>query len=358
LASTSGTVATTVFNTRKVIDRAFGRCRISPQQINPEYIDIAKDLLYLYLSTLSSKGLATFCIEKIILPVYDSVKSVPCPDGTVDVLNANLRTLTQISRNGNSTIPSASSGVAANAFDNDLATACTQVVPGGFIQVKFSTPSQPTIFGVLPNASGTWALSIQTSDDGVTWETFWSESLSVSSGAWIWVDIEGIPEAGVSYVRLQAGSATVLNVTEFVCGTRPNEIPLAKVNRDDYANLPDKDFAGRPVEFWYNKQFMQPVITLWPVPQLQFTYAQIVCYIQQQVEDVGTMTQQLAIPQRWFLAVITELARQLAYTIPEVEAGVAEELGPEAARLINEAWGGESDGSPTYLRPMIRNYTR
>lgn len=356
MVSTSGSVATTVFNTRKVIDRAFGRCRLAPQQINAEYIDIAKDLLYLYLSTLASKGLATFCIEKIILALYDSVKSVPCPVGTVDVLNANLRTLTQIQL---SQTYAASSGVAVNAFDNNLSTACVQTVPGGSLQVQFSGPSQPITFGVLPNASGTWNLAIQTSNDGISWKTVWSNSaLSVSAGVWIWEDVEGIPEVGVSYVRLQAGSTTVLNITEFVCGATPQEIPMAKINRDDYANLPNKDFPGRPVQFWYDKQFLQPILTIWPAPQLQFTYAQIVCYVQQEVQDVGALTQQLAIPQRWFLPVITELARQLAYTIPEVEAGVAEELGPEAQRLINEAWGGESDGSPIYLRPQIRSYTR
>lgn len=355
MTSTSGTVGTTVFNTRKVIDRAFGRCKIAPQQIGSEYLEIANDLLYLYLSTLAGAGLATFCIEKIILPIYDSVKAVPCPLGTVDLLNANLRTLNQISR---SQTYKSSSGVAANAFDNNLTTACTQVQNGGYLQVGFSTPTQPTIFGILPNASGNWNILIQTSLDGVNWTTVWSEGVSVSAGAWIWQDIAGIPESGVSFVRLQADPVTPLNVTEFVCGNFPNEVPMAKINRDDYANLPNKDFPGRPLQFWYDKQAFQPILTLWPVPQFQFTFAQIVCYVQQQVEDVGAMTQQLALPPRWLLPVITELARQLAYTIPEVQPGIAEELAPEAERLIAAAWKSEDDGSPVRITPMIRSYTR
>jgi len=108
VAQTSGSVSLTVFETRRVIDRAFGRCKIPPQQITPEYIDTANDLLYLFLSTLSSKGLALWAVQKVILPLYESIQSVPCPLGTVDVLNANLRTSTRLTG-----IYTASGGTAA-----------------------------------------------------------------------------------------------------------------------------------------------------------------------------------------------------------------------------------------------------
>ena len=58
---TSGTVSTTVFNTRRVIDRAFGRCKLPPQGVTPELIETARDNLFLILSSLVNLG--SFCAD-------------------------------------------------------------------------------------------------------------------------------------------------------------------------------------------------------------------------------------------------------------------------------------------------------
>ena len=127
---------------------------------------------------------------------------------------------------------------------------------------------------------------------------------------------------------------------------------------DDYANLPDKTFLGRPVQMWFDKQLPDPVMTVWPSPQAQYTFAQFVLYVNRYIMDVGLMTDQLEIPQRWLLAIITELARNLAMEIPEIQAEVLAFLGSEADVQLKKAWASESDGSPTYLQPNIRMYTR
>jgi hypothetical protein len=352
----SGTTSATTFETRKVIDLAFGRCKLAPQQITAEYLDIAVDLLYAYLSTLASKGLALWATQKLILPIYQNTQSVPAPAGVVDILDCNLRNMTWLQGSY-----SASTGVAANAFDQNLDTACVQTAAGGFIQAFFATPVIPTTFGIMPNATDTWNVSIQTSADGITWATVWiNPAFEAVTGEWQWFDVQGIPLTGVSYVRLLAGQNTTLNVTEFQIQNNPQEIPIAKINRDDYANLPNKFFPGRPTIFWYDKQIDNPVLTLWPTPQFSYTFAQIVCYVQQYIEDVGLLSQQLWIPQRWFLPIITQLAFELASTIPEVDWSDPriQLLPTESKAKIDEAWASETDQSPTYWRPNIAAYTR
>jgi hypothetical protein len=362
--STSGTVSTTVFDTGKLVTRAFGRCQIAPQKITPEYLAIAQDLLYLLLSTIASKGIALWAQQKVILPIYDATQDVPAPLGTVDVLNANLRNITQLQLSAPGIVyTSSAGGVAANAFDNNLTTACTQTAPNGYIQVQYPAVGQPVVFGILPNATGTWNVSIQTSNDGVTFTTVYTNTaLAAVAGQWFWTDIQGIPESGVLYVRLQAAGGTTLNVTEFVTGSSPQEIPIAKINRDDYSNLPNKYFTGRPLQFWYDKTQPQPILTLWPAPQLQFTFAQIVLYVQRYIQDVGTLTQTIEVPQRWFLPVLTRLARELMLMIPEVGKGMGDTdkqiLIAEDTNRWNEGWASEADGSPVMMRPMIRAYTR
>lgn len=349
----SGTLSQTVFPTRKVLDRAFGRIKVAPEEISGEYLDIARDLLYLTLSTLASKGIALWAVEKIVLPIYEAVQSVPAPLGVVDVLNANLRTVTRLTG-----AYTGSSGVIANAFDGDLTTVCQQTAPGGQLTVEFPALTRPFIFGIFPDVSGFWDVQIQVSDDGTTWTTVYeNDNLAVQAGAWIWIDVEGIPQAGVNFARLQAGPFTMLNLAEFVVADNPQEIPLAKINRDDYANLPDKWFLGRPVQFWYDKQIDQPILTIWPSPQQQFTFAQIVLYVQNYIQDVGSLTQSLQIPQRWFLAIIAELSRLLNIEIPKAQ-GDPNELAIEAERLMAQAWASETDSAPTYLRPRLWTYTR
>ena len=61
--ATSGTVSTTQFTTRQVIDHAYRRCRLGAQQITSEMIDIANDQLYLILANLANRGVQLWCIE-------------------------------------------------------------------------------------------------------------------------------------------------------------------------------------------------------------------------------------------------------------------------------------------------------
>ena len=94
--ATSGTVSTTNFTTRRVIDHAFRRCRLGAQQITSEMIDVAKDQLYLILSNLANRGLQLWCIERSILPMYEGNGAVPMPLGTIDVLNTNLNLMREL----------------------------------------------------------------------------------------------------------------------------------------------------------------------------------------------------------------------------------------------------------------------
>jgi hypothetical protein len=350
--ATSGTVSQTVFETRKVIDHAFRRCKLTPQQITSESIDTALDLLFLVLSTLSNRGLALWCIQRHLLPLYENQIQVSCPTGTVDVLNANLRSLQRAE--GTAT---ASEGTAENAFDGDLETACTQTVAGGNITMEFDSETTVPCYGILPNATGTWDISIQTSDDGATWTTIYTDaSFEAVDGEWQWFDIDGA--LATTYIRLLANGATILNVTEFYLGTNPQSIPMAKLNRDDYSNLPNRTQSGRPVEYQYDRQRAQAYMNVWPAPAAEFTFSQVELWTQRFVEDVGTMAQELEIPQGWYLAIVCELARHCGREIKEVDPQLLPDLDKEAANEMAKAWDGQTDSAPSFLRPDISCYTR
>lgn len=357
----SGTVSQTVFTTRQVIDHAYRRCRVPAQLITSEHLQIATDVLYLLMSELVARGIPLWAIEKQLLSLYEGSAEVTTPIGTVDVLNLNIRQLQRLT-NGDA---SATTGTAQNAFDGDLQTACTQSASAGSIIFAFESQTNISNLGVLPNATGTWGFTIGTSEDGVTYTTIYTATgYAAVAGEWLWIDLystdtvqAGAALTGISYIKLTAGSTTTLDVTEFFVGNNPSEIPMARINRDDYASLPDKAMQGRPVQYWLDLQRDQPVIRLWPAVQLQYTFFQLVLLRKRYLMDVGTLPQTLDFPQRWYEAVVAELAARVSMETQEVDVSLIPSLRMAADRAMATAWNGEGDSSPVYFRANIRPYT-
>jgi len=325
----SNTVSTTVFNTRKVIDSAVRRCRLTAQQITSEYVDIAKDQLYLLLSSLVNEGVQLWCIEKQIYPLYGGVGDVTLDVGTVDILNSNLRYLQRVT-----------------GTDTDTATSHT---------VEFTGATFVSTVGVLWSAASA-PIALERSDDNVAWTTIQSETPEAVSGQWTWYDLSNSTAA--IYFRVRATSST-LGFSDIYLGNMPTEIPLARLNRDDYTNLPNKAFQNnRPLQYWFDRQVSQPIMHLWPVPNAAATVYQIVLWRQRQIMDVGTLTQELELPQRWYEAVVAKLASKLALELPEVSLDLIPILDAKAAEELSSARAEERDNSPIRWAPNISMYTR
>ena len=327
----SGTVSTTVFNTRKVIDHAYRRCRIPPEGISSEQISFALDSLYLILSALANRGLQLWCIERYLMPLYQAQGLMTLPDGVVDILNTNLRTVGVMNQNTNNTVTSTT------------------------YQTIFPADTQVTTVGIEWSGAST-AYALETSSDGVVWVTVATEdNPNAVANDVTWVDIQG--SLATTYFRVRAITGT-LNQTQVLLANMPNEIPMARLNRDDYVNLPNKTFEGRPLQFWCDRQLNNPVLYLWPVPSAQFITAQVVVWVKRYIMDVGTMTQEIEVPQRWYDAIVYLLAARLAEETPTVDPQMIAILDQKAQRSLLEVEGEERDDSPIYMTPNIAVYTR
>jgi len=327
----SGTVSTTVFNTRKVIDHAYRRCRIPPEGISSEQISFALDTLYLILSMLANRGLQLWCIESYLMPLYQAQGLITMPNGVVDILNTNLRTISAVNQNTNNAVTSTTYTTA------------------------FPTETQVTTVGIEWSAAST-GYALETSSNGTTWLTVATEDNPNATAKQVtWVDIQG--SIATFFFRVRATSGT-LNQTQVILANTPNEIPMARLNRDDYVNLPNKSFQGRPLQFWVDRLLNAPVLNLWPVPSPQFVTAQVVVWVKRYIMDVGTMTQEIEIPQRWYDAVVYVLASRLAEETPTVDPQMIAILDQKAQRSLMEAENEERDDSPIYLTPNIGVYTR
>lgn len=352
--ATSGTVGTTIFTTQQVIDHAYRRMRMAAELVSGEKIETALENLWLILQVLSSKGIPIWRVETQILPFYQGQVGVNPLIGTVEVLNANTRIL----QRQTGTYATDQGGDPELAFDGDLDTACTQTAPDGAITVTFGSETTITTFGLLPAVNGTWDFVYEVSDDGVSWETVLTYTdQSVVARRWQWVDVEITRWASYQYARLRATGGTTLDVLEWFIGNTPQAIPMAPLNKDDWFNLPNKSFQGRPVQFWQDMQRDNPVLRVWPVPDFAANFYQCEAQVHRMIEDVGDMSMQLDLPARWYDWIVDELAVKQAREDPDYKGDIRE-LQAFAADSLKTAQGGITAKGPIYLQPNIAPYTR
>lgn len=324
----SNTVSQTVFDTRRVIENAARRCKLTAQSLTPEHVDIANDQLFMLLSDLSNRGIQLWCIEKQIYPLYNGLGDLTLDTGTVDVLNSNLRTLQQVT------------GI-------NTTTSTTRTV-------NFTTDTFVTTVGILWSAAAV-PVALERSDDNVTWTTIQTETTTATAGQWTWFDLES--SVATVYFRVRATTGT-LGFSQIYLANTPTEIPLARLNRDDYTNLPNKSFqSNRPLQFWFDRQVQQPVMHLWPVPNADAEVNQIVLWRQRYIMDVGTMTQEIEVPQRWYEAIVAMLASRLALEYIEVDPSMISMLDAKAKESLYFAQQEERDNSPMMILPNIAMYT-
>ena len=325
----SNTVSQTNFNTRRVIDNAIRRCKLTAQQITAEHIDIANDQLYLFLSDLANQGAPLWCIEKQIYPLYDGVGDITMTDGTVDILNSNFRWLQEVT-------------------GTNVDTSTTRTV-------TFTTDTFVANVGIYWTAAAV-PIALERSDDNVTWTTIQTETPTATAGQWTWFDLDS--SVAARYFRVRATSGT-LSFSQIYLANTPTEIPLARMNRDDYTNLPNKAFqSNRPLQYWFDRQVNNPIMHMWPVPNEAATVCQIVVWRQRYIMDVGTMTQDVEVPQRWLEAIVSGLAAKMALELTEVDPSLIPILDQKAAISLNIAQMEERDNSPMMIAPNISPYTR
>lgn len=323
----SGSISGTTFNALKVVDHAFRRCRLPAQAITAEMQEYALESLYVFLSELANIKTPSWCIEKMVLPMYQNQPIVTLPAGTVEVLNLNYRTLQVVS----------GSTVTTSTSHTTYFTTQTVVDTVG---IKWSAAAVPVTF--------------QVSTDGVTWTTVGNSSATASAGEITWTDISG----ALPYTYFRITSTQPLSYTVITLGNMPQEIPLGQLNRDSYVNQSNKVFPGRPSNYYFQRDLPEPVVYLWPAPFVAAEQAQLVLWRHRQIMDTQNLQQEVEIPQRWLEAIIDGLAARVAAETPQVDAQIMAVREQKAAMSVQRAWDGDNDGSPIQINPGIGAYTK
>ena len=349
----SGTTGLTVINVQTLIDHGARRSGKLAEELTSEQQISARESLFFLLSNLANRGIQYWAIGKKVFGMVADKATYELPLGAVDVLNALYRKMDRPSGGY-----SASSGIAINAFDNTIATECVQTAPNGNISINYGTNNPVYIgsIGVLPGVSGAFNVVFEYSIDNITWNTLQAPGVTAwVDGEWLWYDID----AGqtVQYYRMRETGGNTLNVRELFFGNNSTEITMARLNRDDYTNLPNKNFtANQPFQFWFDRTIPKPTMYLWPTPSDPFI--QMTVWYSRQIMDVGALTNELEIPQRWYEAIVSMLAHRMSLELPGVDVNRVVYLEKMADKYLYDAEQEERDKSPIYWAPNISVYTR
>jgi len=354
----SGTTSQTIVSVQTVIDHAVRRCGKLAEETTSEQQVAARENLYFLLSNMMNRGIQYFALYKTVIGLVANQYDYLLPVGANDALNVLYRQMAQPS--GNYT--SSAGGVVSNLYDNNTNTYCQQNSPNGNFEVIYGTNNPQYIgsIGFMPYIAGfgtaTWSYQLQASLDGTNWQTLYTgTNVAVTDGQWVWQDID--PGANVSYYRMVATNGTTLALRELYLGNNSREIEMSRLNRDDYTNLPNKNFtANQPFQYYFQRTINQPTITLWPVPNTSFVQATV--WYSAYIEDVGSLSGQLAIPQRWYEAVIFMLAHRMSLELPAVDPTRIAYLEKMADKFLYDVEQEERDKSPEYFAPNISVYTR
>jgi hypothetical protein len=327
------------------------------EELTVEQVQASKQALFFVLSNLINQGINYWAINKKVYGLSPDQYEYLLPVGGVDVLNALYRRMNRPTPNATGSYFS-SSGITGLAFDNNILTSDVQTAPNGYIGVDFGlyNPIYAGSIGILPSVSGSFHILLEWSNDGVTWNLLQDTGVTTwVSGTWLWYDID--PGVTAQMYRMRETSGNTLSVAEFYVGNNSTEVTMARLNRDDYTNLPNKNFtANQPYQYWFNRTIPQATITLWPTPSDPFV--QMTIWYSRQIMDVGDLNGQLEIPQRWNQAIQLMLAHQMSLILPAVDLNRVTYLEGQAEKYFIMAENEERDKSPIYFSPNISVYTR
>ena len=324
--ATSGVIETRPFVTRKIIDQAYARCGVYKAKITPDMIETAMAELSTFLLSMANRNIPSWCMERLVLPLYEGQAEIELPIGTINALNVNYRILQ----------PAAQETITTPASTYTY------------------TASNVTTVGVLWDDTSI-AVTLQASADNVEWVTVGSIAAGeYEAGEWSWIDVNTL--VAYEYFRLTAGAA--IEAVEVYLGTLPQEIPLGMLNRDQYVDQTNKSFASQPTNYYPQKNYPLLMLNLWPTPYAAATYCQLVVWRHRNIMAVGTLRQDLELPLVWYEAIQAVLAAKCALATPEVPLERIALLDVKAEKALNDAWDGDGDGTPSLIQVDISPYTR
>lgn len=356
----SNTTNQTKINVDQLLSYAFRDAGKTAEDMTPEYIEAGKQALYYLLQNLSNRGVNLWLLENKVIGAQTNSQWLTLPASTIDIREANWVYITN---------PAITAALPTNnpnspaLFDQstnaDLNLHATSTLVDNYFGASYTGGTRIFYVGFnayAPGSTATYNLNFEVSNDGITWDV-WEQfpETTLADREWAYFTINATQQ--FNYFRLKNRNAlATFSLRAIQFAQSQQVIPLARLNRDDYWNLPNKQFPSqRSLQYWYDRQ-IEPKMYLWPVPNNNYQVFQLI--IEKQMEDVGTLTNELYVPNRWIGSIQATLSHKLAMQLPQTDLARIQYLEKIAVQLEYDAAQEERDKSPIYFQPNISYYTR
>lgn len=308
MAQTSGTYASLQQDNQNIIDEAAERAGIDPSIIVGQKLIGAIRTLNLTIQSWINRGCNLWTIQKKFIGLNVNQSAYSLPIGTSSIQEMNLR---RSRRNLGGTPFSSEGGDAANAFDNNPNTACTQTAPNGYISYDW-TPAQFGIqmVGIQSNVTINYTIACEYSFDNVTWLTAMDipiQSYPQSVPQWFSVPV---PIPAVAFRVRETGGST-LDIQELYFNSMVQDTVMTAQGRDIYMSYSQKYQQGTPSIYYLDRQ-INPIVYIWPVPQSVQQFQTIFFNYTQEMQDIGSMTNVAQVPTRFNEALTAALAHKFS----------------------------------------------
>jgi len=353
----SNTTGQTQINVDQLISYAFRDAGRTAEEITPEYVEAAKQALFYILQNTSNRGVNLWLLENKLVGAVEAQQYLTLPSTTIDVREANW--VYVINSEASEYLPVANPDSPA-VFNQNLDLVSTSTTGENWFGLTYQQSQSVYYVGfnayAAPGTTVTYNFAYEYSDDdGVTWttkEVF--PATTLADKEWAYFPIS-ITESHLSY-RLRETVLTTFSIRQMVFSTSQQVIPLARLNRDDYWNLPNKQFPSvRSLQYWFDRQ-INPKMYLWPVPNNSFQMFQLI--IEKEMQDVGSLTNQLYMPNRVVPYIQAALSHKLAMQLPGIDLAKIQYLEKISLDLRTQFEEEDRDKSPIYFQPNYSYYTR
>lgn len=355
----SGTYGQTKINVDQLISYAFRDSGKTAEEITPEYVQAAKQALFYILQNSTNRGINIWLQKFVYMGSQIDQQYLSMPAQYNDILEAAwvYSTTPQIT----SALPVASTTAAALFDQSDNASLdlyATSTLVDNYFGATYSQGQRIFYVGFnahSPNIPTTYNLDLQVTKDGVNWETWESfPATTLNDREWAYFSINTTqPFNGFRLFNRDTTTTFSLRAIQFSIGQQI--IPMARLNRTTYFNLPNPQFnSQRSLQYYFDRQ-IEPKIYLWPTAQNNFQIFRFIVDICPQ--DVGSLTNQLYVPNRVLPFLQAALSHKIAMQLPGTDLAKVqylEKLALDARTTFEEQ---DYDKSPIYFQPNIAPYT-
>ena len=355
----SGTYNKTKITVDQLISYAFRDAGRTAEEITPEYSDAGKQALFYILQNSANRGINIWLQQNVVMGAQTDQQWLTMPANCVDVLEANWVYAVTPSITAALPLDNADSPALFNqSVNSDLNLHATSTLDENWFGASYSPGTRIFYVGFnaySPAGLTDYNLDLEVSNDGITWDVWESfPTQTLADRQWAYFTINATQN--FYYFRLKNRDTTTFSLRAIQFAQSQQVIPMARLNRSDYWSLPNKQFQSqRSLQYWFNRQ-IDPQLYLWPVPNNNFQVFQFILDIQPQ--DVGSLTNELYVPDRVIPYVQAALSHKISMQLPDIDVtrvGYLEKLALQARTEFEEE---DRDKSPIYFQPNIAPYTR